>query len=456
MTRIPTGIQSTGNTSYIIPPTVLKAEGLVKIYGKRRVVDGVSFHVNKGEVVGLLGPNGAGKTTSFRMTCGLIDANEGIVYLNGKDVSGWPLYRRAREGGMGYLPQMASVFQQLSVQDNLLGMMEMLGMDGRTRREKCDSLLEKMKLTHLRKNMARGLSGGERRRLEIARALVSDPKIILLDEPFAAIDPITVQNLQIIIRQLIKDGISILITDHGVTETLEITDRSYVIGAGKVLCSGTPQEVLANEAAKDAYFGNLANTAQPKTAASNANAGGKAKTSHRFDDIDDDFSHVPKRPSRPARPEMSNPVSRRADDFEDDLDDDFDAGLEDSFENYTPSRRRPTVKVRSPNADVSGSDKRPDRPREPHFGMSDKTNAGKSGGERSPEVRPPKYSSSQGGNGNPPAGGVRLRHDADDSRNGKPGGRQGNRPSDGDKPAPRASLLGRLSGVFKKPTDDGK
>ncbi|MCL2120425.1 MAG: ATP-binding cassette domain-containing protein, partial [Planctomycetaceae bacterium] len=192
MTRLPTGVQSTGNTTYIVPPTVLKAEGLVKIYGKRRVVDGVSFYVNKGEVVGLLGPNGAGKTTSFRMTCGLIDANEGVVYLNGKDVTGWPLYRRAREGGMGYLPQLASVFQQLTVQDNLLGMMEMLGMKSRERRAKCDSLLEKMKLTHLRKNLAKGLSGGERRRLEIARALVSDPKIILLYEPFAAIDPITV------------------------------------------------------------------------------------------------------------------------------------------------------------------------------------------------------------------------------------------------------------------------
>ena len=423
MTRLPTGIQSTGNTTYIVPPTVLKAEGLVKIYGKRRVVDGVSFYVNKGEVVGLLGPNGAGKTTSFRMTCGLIDANEGVVYLNSKDVTGWPLYRRAREGGMGYLPQLASVFQQLNVQDNLLGMMEMLGMDGRTRRAKCDSLLEKMKLTHLRKNMARGLSGGERRRLEIARALVSDPKIILLDEPFAAIDPITVQNLQTIIRQLIKDGISILITDHGVTETLEITDRSYVIEAGKVLCSGTPQEVLANEAAKNAYFGNLANSAgqaKPGTT-SKPSSSHPPKTSHRYDDTDDDLSHIPKRPSRPANPEMSKPHSSHTDDFDTDFD--------DSFEDYTPSRRRPSVKVRSQNADVSGGEKRPERPREPHVDAPDKS----------------------------PPGGMRRRHDTEEPRRNKPTdkSRTPSTPHSNEKPVPRASLLGRLSGVFKKPTDNG-
>ena len=426
MTRLPTGIQSTGNTTYIVPPTVLKAEGLVKVYGKRRVVDGVSFHVNRGEVVGLLGPNGAGKTTSFRMTCGLIDANEGIVFLNGKDVTGWPLYRRAREGGMGYLPQLASVFQQLNVQDNLLGMMEMLGMNSRTRREKCNTLLEKMKLTHLRKNLAKGLSGGERRRLEIARALVSDPKIILLDEPFAAIDPITVQNLQAIIRQLIKDGISILITDHGVTETLEITDRSYIIEAGKVLCAGTPQEVLANEAAKNAYFGNLADSAAgpAKTGAAKPGAtvgtshtpgGGKPKPSRRFDDSDDDLLHgatsattgatsattgVPsatagaKRPSRPARPDMARSNASRDND-----DADYDV-----YEDYTPSRRRPSVTVRSPNA---GGHQRDDQVRREDQQAADKQATGKS-----------------------------------------------RTPADNDKPVPRVSLIGRLSGVFKKPTDD--
>ncbi|MGL6197168.1 MAG: LPS export ABC transporter ATP-binding protein [Thermoguttaceae bacterium] len=243
-------------------PLILKVEGLVKVYGPRRVVDGVSFHVNRGEIVGLLGPNGAGKTTSFRMTCGMIEANGGVVFLNGKDVTSWPMYRRAREGGMGYLPQDKSVFSALTVQDNLLGVMEMLGIDSRTRHAKCDELLEKFKLTHLRKNLAGsggqsgGLSGGERRRLEIARALVSDPKIILLDEPFANIDPVTVHSIQEIVRQLSEEGISILITDHSVRETLQITHRSYVIESGRVLCHGTPAEVLTNEEAKRVYFGN--------------------------------------------------------------------------------------------------------------------------------------------------------------------------------------------------------
>jgi len=249
-------------SSVYIPPLILKVDGLVKIYGQRRVVDGVSFYVNRGEIVGLLGPNGAGKTTSFRMTCGMIDTNGGAVFLNGKDVTTWPMFRRAREGGMGYLPQDKSVFSALTVQDNLLAVMELLGIDSRTRRQKCDELLEKFKLTHLRKSLAGsggqsgGLSGGERRRLEIARALVSDPKIILLDEPFANIDPITVASIQEIIKQLSEEDISILITDHQVRETLQITHRSYVIQSGSVLCHGTPAEVLANEEARRVYFGN--------------------------------------------------------------------------------------------------------------------------------------------------------------------------------------------------------
>ncbi|MCL2742931.1 MAG: LPS export ABC transporter ATP-binding protein [Planctomycetaceae bacterium] len=234
---------------------VLKAEGLVKIYGRRRVVDGVSFHVNCGEIVGLLGPNGAGKTTSFRMTCGLISANGGIVYLGAQNVTNWPMYRRSKEGGMGYLPQDKSVFQKLSVQNNLLGMMEMLGVKSAERKKRCNELLEKFGLTALRKNYAGGLSGGERRRLEIARSLVSNPKIILLDEPFAAVDPITVTNIQKTIRQLADEGISILITDHSVQDTLQITERSYVIQAGKVLCHGTPAEVLTNPEARQVYFG---------------------------------------------------------------------------------------------------------------------------------------------------------------------------------------------------------
>jgi lipopolysaccharide export system ATP-binding protein len=235
--------------------TILKVEDLIKIYGTRRVVDGVSFYVNKGEIVGLLGPNGAGKTTSFRMACGLINTNGGMVYLGNQNVTDWPMYRRSRDGGMGYLPQDKSVFQKLSVQNNLYGVMEMIGMKKADRKTRCEELLEKFNLTNLRQSYGGSLSGGERRRLEIARSLVSDPKIILLDEPFAAIDPVTVASIQEIIRKLAAEGIAILITDHSVQDTLEITKRSYVIQAGKVLCHGTPAEVLANPEAKKVYFG---------------------------------------------------------------------------------------------------------------------------------------------------------------------------------------------------------
>ena len=234
---------------------MLAAEGLVKVYGSRRVVDGIDFEVHPGEIVGLLGPNGAGKTTTFRMTCGLIEPYAGKVMLGGQDVTHWPMYRRARDGGMGYLAQESSVFRKLSVRDNLLAVMEMLGIDRKTRRRRCDELLEQFNITKLRKSKGMSLSGGERRRLEIARALVSDPRIILLDEPFTGIDPVTVDNIQNIIRGLRDDGIAILITDHQVRETLQITDRSYVIRDGQVLCHGTPDEVLANPEARRCYFG---------------------------------------------------------------------------------------------------------------------------------------------------------------------------------------------------------
>jgi lipopolysaccharide export system ATP-binding protein len=234
---------------------MLEARGLVKIYGRRRVVDGVDFEVERGEIVGLLGPNGAGKTTSFRITCGMIEADEGTVMLNDLDVTNWPMYRRARDGKMGYLAQESSVFRKLSVENNLLGVMEMLGFDRRARRARCDELLEQFDITRLRKARADSLSGGERRRLEIARCLVSDPELILLDEPFTGIDPVTIDSIQVIIRDLRERGISILITDHQVRETLEITDRSYVIRAGGVLCHGSPQEVLANPEARKYYFG---------------------------------------------------------------------------------------------------------------------------------------------------------------------------------------------------------
>ncbi len=234
---------------------ILKVNGLVKSFGRRRVVDGVDFEVHRGEIVGLLGPNGAGKTTCFRITCGMIEPDRGTVELIGKDVTKWPMFRRAKEGGMGYLAQESSVFRKLSVQQNLLGMMEMLGVGRRERNRRCQELLEQFDIQHIRKSRAGTLSGGERRRLEIARCLVSDPKIILLDEPFTGIDPVTIDGIQQTIRDLKDNGISILITDHQVRETLAITDRSYVIRAGKVLCHGSPAEVTSNPEAREYYFG---------------------------------------------------------------------------------------------------------------------------------------------------------------------------------------------------------
>jgi lipopolysaccharide export system ATP-binding protein len=235
--------------------TLLRVRGLVKNYGRRRVVDGVDFEVHPGEIVGLLGPNGAGKTTSFRMTCGMIEPDAGSVVLQNNDVTNWPMYKRARDGGMGYLAQESSVFRKLSVQNNLLGVMEMLGMNRKERRRRCDELLEQFGIAKLRKSKAMSLSGGERRRVEIARCLVSNPRIILLDEPFTGIDPVTIASIQEIVRDLRSRGISILITDHQVRETLEITDRSYVIRAGQVLCHGRPEEVLQNPEARKYYFG---------------------------------------------------------------------------------------------------------------------------------------------------------------------------------------------------------
>ena len=193
---------------------LLEARGLAKTFGRRRVVNGVDLEVDEQEIVGLLGPNGAGKTTCFRMMCGLLEPNEGRVFLGDREVTNWPMYRRCRDGHMGYLAQESSVFRKLSVEQNLLAVMELLGMGRRERRLRCSELLDQFEISHLRKARAAKLSGGERRRLEIARCLVSNPEIIMLDEPFAGIDPITVQNIQSIIRTLREDGISILITDH--------------------------------------------------------------------------------------------------------------------------------------------------------------------------------------------------------------------------------------------------
>ena len=233
---------------------VLEAVGLVKTYGRRRVVDGVDFQVDEGEIVGLLGPNGAGKTTSFRMTCGLVEPDAGRVMLNEADVTSLPMYQRAQQG-MGYLAQESSVFRKLTVEQNLLGVMEMLGMD-RTRREKrCTELLEEFNITKLRKSTASTLSGGERRRLEIARALASRPNYMLLDEPFAGIDPIAVADIQQLVRHLTQRGIGVLITDHNVRETLGLIDRAYIIHAGEVLTHGRADEVVANPDVRRLYLG---------------------------------------------------------------------------------------------------------------------------------------------------------------------------------------------------------
>jgi lipopolysaccharide export system ATP-binding protein len=234
---------------------ILEVEGLVKSYGSRKVVDGVSFSVDFEEVVGLLGPNGAGKTTSFRMTCGMIEPDQGTVILSDIDVTRWPMYRRAKEGRMGYLAQESSVFRKLTVEQNLLAVMELLNFSRAKRRQRCDELLEQFGITHIRKSKAGSLSGGERRRLEIARCLVTEPEIILLDEPFTGIDPVTIESIQKIIRDLKNRGISILITDHQVRETLQITDRSYVVVKGQVLVHGPPDEVLRHPKARELYFG---------------------------------------------------------------------------------------------------------------------------------------------------------------------------------------------------------
>ena len=235
--------------------SLLSVEGLVKNYGRRRVVDGVDFHVETGEIVGLLGPNGAGKTTSFRMTCGIVIPDSGRVLLDDEDITDWPMYRRARDGGMGYLAQEQSVFRKLTVEQNLLAIMELIGMPPKERRRRCDRLIEQFDIVKIRRSKAHYISGGEKRRLEIARCLITEPRIILLDEPFTGIDPVTIHSIQTIICGLRDDGISILITDHRERETLAITDRSYVIRAGKVLCHGSAQEVLSNPEAKKYYFG---------------------------------------------------------------------------------------------------------------------------------------------------------------------------------------------------------
>ncbi|TWT62248.1 LPS export ABC transporter ATP-binding protein [Rubinisphaera italica] len=234
---------------------LLECIDLVKDYpGGKRAVDGVSFDIERGEIVGLLGPNGAGKSTTFKMTCGLVTPTEGKVLLNGKDVTRWPMYKRARQG-MGYLPQDESVFGKLSVADNIRAILEFMPLSYRERKHRTDDLLDQFGLLDKKKQIAGTLSGGERRRLEIARCLASDPELILLDEPFTGIDPVTINGIQDIIYDLRDRGISILLTDHRERETLTITDRSNVICAGRVLVSGDAETVLRDELAQRLYFG---------------------------------------------------------------------------------------------------------------------------------------------------------------------------------------------------------
>lgn len=234
---------------------VLRAEGLVKRYGKRTVVNDVSINVKQGEIVGLLGPNGAGKTTSFYMTTGLIVPNAGHIYLGDKEITDFPVYKRAR-AGIGYLPQEASVFRKLSVEDNIMAVLEMTGLKRAEREEKLESLIRELRLNKVRKNKGDQLSGGERRRTEIARCLAIDPKFIMLDEPFAGVDPIAVEDIQHIVWQLKYRNIGILITDHNVQETLSITDRAYLLFEGRILFRGTPEQLAENKIVREKYLSN--------------------------------------------------------------------------------------------------------------------------------------------------------------------------------------------------------
>lgn len=232
----------------------LRAKNIVKYYGKRPVVDGVNIELNQGEIVGLLGPNGAGKTTSFYMMVGLISPNEGNVYLAEDNITDLAMYKRAQMG-IGYLAQEASVFRKMSVEDNILSVLEMTKLTKAEQQEKCESLLNEFGLQNIRKNKGALLSGGERRRCEIARALATDPKFILLDEPFAGVDPIAVEDIQQIVATLKNKNIGILITDHNVHETLSITDRAYLLFEGKILKSGTAEQLAGDERVRKVYLG---------------------------------------------------------------------------------------------------------------------------------------------------------------------------------------------------------
>jgi lipopolysaccharide export system ATP-binding protein len=233
---------------------VLRAENIFKRYKRRTVVNGVSVEVKQGEIVGLLGPNGAGKTTSFYMIVGLIKPNEGHIYLDNEEITDLAMYKRAQKG-IGYLPQEASVFRKLSVEDNIKAILELSGRSKAEQVAKLESLLDEFSLQHVRKNMGDVLSGGERRRTEIARALATEPRFILLDEPFAGVDPIAVEDIQTIVTQLKERNIGVLITDHNVQETLSITDRAYLLFEGSILKQGSAEELAADEQVRKVYLG---------------------------------------------------------------------------------------------------------------------------------------------------------------------------------------------------------
>ena len=233
---------------------ILRADNIQKIYGSRKVVQGISLEVSQGEIVGLLGPNGAGKTTSFYMIVGMIKPNDGHIYLDDEEITNDPMYKRAQKG-IGYLAQEASVFRKLSVEDNIMSVLEFNKKKKKERKEKLESLIEEFSLGHVRKNKGELLSGGERRRTEIARCLASDPKFILLDEPFAGVDPIAVEDIQSIVAQLKNRNIGILITDHDVQATLAITDKTFLMYQGSILKSGTPEELAADETVRKVYLG---------------------------------------------------------------------------------------------------------------------------------------------------------------------------------------------------------
>lgn len=234
--------------------TTLRSENLVKIYKKRIVVNKTSVKVSKGEIVGLLGPNGAGKTTTFYMITGMIKPESGKVFLDDTDITKVPMYKRARMG-IGYLPQEASIFRTLSVEDNLMAVLEMTSLDAKQRKEKCESLLEELTISHIRKSLGFQLSGGERRRTEIARALATDPSFILLDEPFAGVDPIAVEDIMNIVSNLKNRGIGVLVTDHNVHETLSIVDKGYILINGVIFKQGTADELANDEEVRKLYLG---------------------------------------------------------------------------------------------------------------------------------------------------------------------------------------------------------